>query len=217
MGVCYRIWELHTKWRFEMNNPIGRVIEDVQSIKDDGVEFIGTDKLIDYLSALKDNEQQSHEEILERLKATNQLHIERYKQVSAVNLESFRSVVAAGANASKSCMLINGGAAVALLAFVGNIWNKSPSAGTVTEIAYGILFFCIGVGFAALCTGITYIAQYCYSSIDFDDDSDKKCKWEITGNIFNILAVLAGLASLIFFCFGCYSAFEAIILHSRIS
>ncbi|CAI0727058.1 hypothetical protein [Serratia grimesii] len=193
-----------------MNNPIDTIIEDVQAVKDGGTEFIDTEKLLGYLKDLKDNETQSHEENLERLKATNQFHIERLKLIANANLESFRSVIATGANASKSCMLVNGGAAVALLAFVGNIWNKNPNAGAVAELAYGILFFCSGVGLAALCTGITYIAQYCYASADSDSDS----KWDIAGNIFNILAVLAGLASLILFGYGCYSAFEAITLQN---
>jgi len=214
VGVCYRIWELHTKWRLDMNNPIGKIIEDVRSIKDDGGESIDTEKLIDYLNDLKGNEQQSHEEMLEILKATHQLQIERFKLVANANFESFRSVNAAGANAAKSGMIINGGAAVALLAFVGNIWNKNPNVGTITEIAYGILFFCSGVFLAAFCTGITYIAQYCFSNVD-DDENDKNYKWQMAGNIFNILAILTGFAALLFFCFGCYSAFEAIISHSK--
>jgi hypothetical protein len=216
-NICYRIWVIAHKWRLNMNTPIDTIINDVQSVKEGGTEFVDVDKLLNYLKDLKDNEIQSHDENLERLKATNQLHIERLKLVANNNLESFRSVIATGANASKSCMLVNGGAAVALLAFVGNIWNKNSNAGTVAELAYGILFFCSGVGLAALCTGITYIAQYCYSSVDIDNDSDSKCKWEITGNIFNTLAVLAGFSSLILFGYGCYSAFEAITLQNIIS
>ncbi|MEX5768813.1 hypothetical protein AB4Y55_24015 [Serratia nematodiphila] len=198
-----------------MNNHIDTIIEDVQSVQKNGAESIDVQNLLEYLQDLKRDELQSKEESLERLKARNQAHIERFKLIANAQLESFRSVISSGANAAKSCMLINGGAAVALLAFVGNIWSKSSTPEAVAELAYGILFFCSGVGLAALCTGITYIAQFFYGNVDFYDESGKKCKSEIIGNIFNIIAIFSGFASLILFGYGCYSAYEAIILHSN--
>ncbi|MGI8426184.1 MAG: hypothetical protein ACR2M4_06230 [Actinomycetota bacterium] len=43
------------------------------------------------------------------------------------NLEMLRATVLTGQSALKSALLINGGAAVALLAFVGSIWNSANS------------------------------------------------------------------------------------------
>ncbi|EMF5054508.1 MULTISPECIES: hypothetical protein [Serratia] len=197
-----------------MSNHIDTIIEDVQSVQKDGTESIDVQKLLEYLQDLKREELQSKEESLERLKATNQAHIEHMKLIASANLESFRSVISTGANASKSCMLVNGGAAIALLAFVGNIWSKDTAAAAVTELAYGVLFFCFGVLCAAVCTGITYLAQYCYSNVDIGNDNDEKSGWKIAGGGFNIVAILSAIASLILFGYGCYSAYEAIILHS---
>ena len=64
-----------------------------------------------------------------------------------------------GKAASKSAMIINGGAAIALLAFLGNIWT-----GGVTELTNylvdGFRFFSFGVLCAAVGVFTGYLATY---------------------------------------------------------
>lgn len=64
-----------------------------------------------------------------------------------------------GKAASKSAMIINGGAAIALLAFVGNIWTEGNTE--LTKIlSDGFRFFSFGVLSAAIGTFIGYLATY---------------------------------------------------------
>jgi len=51
----------------------------------------------------------------------------------------FKSVIDAGTVALRSATLINGGAAVALLAFIGNIWEKGVAEEAVAHIELVIL------------------------------------------------------------------------------
>ena len=56
-------------------------------------------------------------------------------------------------------MLINGGAAVALLAFMGKIWGTTTSPEVAGNISMAIFLFCIGIFLSALASGVTYISQ----------------------------------------------------------
>lgn len=59
----------------------------------------------------------------------NEQEFEKWKQENQANLtiwaEQFKAAVSAGENALRSVILINGGATVALLAFISNVWNES--------------------------------------------------------------------------------------------
>ena len=74
-------------------------------------------------------------------------------------LEMLRSVITTGQNALKAALLINGGAAVALLAFVGGVWNNPKAAPLRPELAYGLSLFVWGVLAAACASGATYLSQ----------------------------------------------------------
>lgn len=63
-------------------------------------------------------------------------------------------------NAFKTVILINGGAAVALLAFLGNIWAKDPGLQVVSSLANSISLFSIGVLIGALGSGMVYVCNY---------------------------------------------------------
>lgn len=63
--------------------------------------------------------------------------------------------------ALKTAILINGGAAVALLAFLGSIWNSGAAqALSVARFPESMLAFVLGVLSAALATGTNYLASY---------------------------------------------------------
>ncbi|MEB7587098.1 hypothetical protein NGC36_17660 [Serratia rubidaea] len=193
-----------------MNSSIDEIIESVQKVKSNGGEQIDTDKLLEYLTSIKEHEPISHDFNLETVKATNLHKLERMKLLTAVSIENFKTVITAGANASRACMLINGGAAVALLAFMGNIWNKQTQIAAIAQIANGIIYFCIGVLLAATCTGFTYLSQFGYANIDMERDDHDKGFWGYFGLIFNVLAITSAIVSAILFGFGCFSAYNAI-------
>ena len=77
----------------------------------------------------------------------------RIKRIS----DGFHAVITIGQGALKSGALINGGACVALLAFIGNIITKEPSM--ISGLSTALLIFGGGLLFAAISSGTTYLAQ----------------------------------------------------------
>jgi hypothetical protein len=69
----------------------------------------------------------NHDKLLTEFKATNDHNIAHANNVSSSNLEIFKSVICTSQSALKVSMLINGGGAVALLAFTGKIWTTATS------------------------------------------------------------------------------------------
>ena len=72
-------------------------------------------------------------------------------------LQSDRAAVDIGITALKTSMLINAGAAVALLAFIGQLWNTK--SGMLTVILNGMMPFVWGVFASAVAAGVAYIYQ----------------------------------------------------------
>ena len=70
-------------------------------------------------------------------------------------VELFRSVIEHGRDALKAAILINGAAAVALLAFIGKIWSMKNSLSTADPLAYALLVFGSGVLFAGVSSAFT--------------------------------------------------------------
>lgn len=80
------------------------------------------------------------------------LKIAELQQVHA--FEHFRSVISMAELALKSAILINGGACIALLTFIGN------SSGLANQIiVFGLFAFASGVFLGALATFFGYLAQ----------------------------------------------------------
>ena len=63
-------------------------------------------------------------------------------------------------------MLINGGAAVALLAFLGNLITNNSGA-AVPSFANAMQAFVLGVFLAAVAYALTYLSQICYNGCVF--------------------------------------------------
>ncbi len=83
--------------------------------------------------------------------------LEQYKARNRAREELGRSAVAYGQATLKSALLINGGGAVALLAYIGKVL---PMRGM---LALPLSFFGIGVFAAAFGTGLSYLTQYAYA------------------------------------------------------
>ena len=100
--------------------------ETIQDIKKNGTAAIYCDNLIAYLDDVGTSASSSLIEAeLEKYKADLQLHIEKNKNYHASKLEMFRSVITSGQNAIRSSLLMNGGASIALLAFIGLCTNQT--------------------------------------------------------------------------------------------
>jgi hypothetical protein len=113
-----------------------------------------------------------------------------------LDIEMFRSVLEAGKEAKKSAMIINAGACVATLAFLGNLLPKSATL--IQDFPDALLSFAAGVLFVAISNGLAYPCQHYYRYGP---------RW--LGNAVNSCAI--GLVVVSYFCFarGCWIAYAA--------
>jgi hypothetical protein len=130
-----------------------------------------------------------------------------------------RSAIEASNVVLRALLLINGGAVVALLAFVGALETGDGAASNdATLLVTPILWFALAVGFAVTAAGLAYV-------VTFLDDrlfSDIELIWEhpyvrrppkktlVWRNIAHALAVAFAMASLIGFFVGVWTVTGAI-------
>lgn len=107
-------------------------------------------------------------------------------------IEMFRATIAAGQTAMKSAILINGGAAVATLAFVGSLVQHR----TLVR-SFGVVLPCFALGalFGAVGTGFAYLAACKYAHEDAR-----------SGHWRNNLAIFFTILSYVGFLVGCVAA-----------
>jgi hypothetical protein len=106
----------------------------------------------------------------------------------ATSLEAIRWAIQAGGDALRALVLINGGAAVALLAFLGNVLTKEPTKGTTFSVAnmkVAMVTFVFGVGFGGVSYAGRYLTQFTSSL------GRHKLAY-----VFNSVAIALGLLSL---------------------
>jgi len=95
----------------------------------------------------------SYDENFENWKARNKANLEHYRVTCQFNLEQMRTVNLAGQSALKANVFLNAGAAVAILAFLANVFDTLDSA-----IAYNVIvsisFFATGALLGSIATGL---------------------------------------------------------------
>lgn len=174
--------------------------ETIEQVKKSGTAAIYCDNLIAYLEEVENSPSKIPTELeMEKYRADLQLHIEKNKNYHASQLEMFRSVITSGQNAIRSSFLLNGGASVALLAFIGHLASIAPSK---VSIFAGVLMpFVFGVLAMTVTSGFTYLSQWFY-----DSESPKAKK---IGFNLNVACILFGISSYVFFMWGMYRAYFA--------
>ncbi len=174
----------------------------IEDIKAKGTAAIYCDNLIAYLDeVIKSPSPVVSPAELERFKANLQVWVEQNKAAHESNLEMFRSVIQSGQNAIRSSFLLNGGAAVAMLAFIGKL--TEAQAEKIPVFASSLTIFVIGVLAITIASGFTYLSQWFYAG---------DAKWKVTtGFWFNVLAIVLGLSSYGVFIWGMCDAYTAFI------
>ena len=173
--------------------------ETIAGMKKEGTAAIYVDVLIEYLDkviASPTTPISSAE--LEQFRADLQLHVARYQAQIDSDLEMFRSVITAGQSAMRASFLLNGGAAVALLAFIGKLTDTQHDK--IAPFAESLMPFVVGVLAITVTSGATYLGQYCWS------DGHNK-----SGHILNFLAIILGLSSYGFFVWGMTRAWRGFL------
>ncbi len=124
--------------------------------------------------------------------------------------DSFRAVIQAGQSALKNAILINGGGAAALLAFLGHIWITKPVANISSYLPYSLLAFALGVLMAAIASGTTYLSQGYYTRYLNDKSNQLLLK---RGDCRNKITIILIVFSYFLFLSGIFISFYSFHLH----
>ncbi len=185
---------------------IRRAVRDVRDRKE---EVVSVDALLNYLDALErdvasidKSDDKKFELDLAMFRAEHERNLAHYGAQQENSRQMWDSVFAYGQAALKSAILVNGGAAAGLLAFIGNIWSKGIDPLAVGDLTCAILAFTLGVLAAALGTGTTYITQYGYC-----------CDWNTFARTFHVLTVSIVIGSYVLFFFGSQASYRAFSEH----
>ncbi len=101
---------------------------------------------------------------IEEVKHVNASNLEGIKFHQAGQLEVFRGAIRFAEIALKSAVLINGGAAVAFLAFIGTLWTgTAENPESIMKLSGPLMMFVWGVFLGALSSGLAYLTQICYA------------------------------------------------------
>lgn len=182
----------------ETHEAIKEIKLALSSVQSEGQEFVHIPALNNFLDGLE----KSATLYKDTVKFQHESNMEWYKAQRQVDLEMFKSVMQTGQTALRTSFLINAGAAIALLAFIGNIWNKAQSSNVIKALANSLCIFSIGVLFVAIATGTTYLTQNAYAF-----------NWKKTGITINIFTILFVISSYITFLFGLIYIYKAFITH----
>ena len=136
---------------------------------------------------------------LEKYRADLQVWVEHHKRNHASDLEMFKSVISSGQNALRTAFLMNGGATVAILAFLGKLSDGNKAK--IPIFSESLVMFVIGVLAITMSSGMTYLSQWFYHTSE---------TWKLkTGFALNIFAIVLGLSSYGFFIWGAIRAYMA--------
>ena len=124
--------------------------------------------------------------------------------------------------ALRTLIIINGGAAIALLAFLGSLLSAEGNySSKLSEITAPLVSFSWGIATATVSIGFAYFTTYCIASAfsekeltwdhPWTKDTPKSTAWTRASNLFQVLAVVLALVSLYFFISGMLDARDAII------
>ena len=177
----------------------------IEEIKAAGTATLECDNIIAYLEdVLNSSSDEPSQFEIERYKARLQNWVESSRHEHESRLEMFRSVITAGQGAIKSSFLLNGGAAIALLAFIGHLAQFNTSE--VPAFAYSLLLFAFGVLVVTVMSGSTYLTQFCFAS--------SKTWAKNLGYILNGASILLGIGSYGLFVWGLFVTYQAFLRHA---
>jgi len=177
-----------------------QLMTTVKGIKEGGSEAISCDNLIAHLQEFISTPSADNTlERIEHFKAQLQITVEQEKSRHVADLEMFRSVIQSGQNAVKTSLLMNSGAAVALLAFIGKLTEQRQVH--IPLFAGALAVFVGGVFSIVVASGFTYLSQWTYTG-------STRWSWR-TGTVFNIISIVLGLCSYGLFIWGAVKGYSA--------
>lgn len=135
--------------------------------------------------------------------------VEEYNHTNEQSRVLLRGIIDFASGAIRTLLLINGGAAIAVMAFLGNAVVKNSSsasdvAAALHALAPSLFWFVVGVFAAGLSAGLAYVSQVIYLEV-----ADQKRRIMI-GNFVRYIAVLSAATSLFMFGLGAWSAHDGL-------
>ncbi|MBS3911210.1 MAG: hypothetical protein KGZ70_10800 [Hydrogenophaga sp.] len=191
------------------NTPIDQIRTALAEVRGSGQTAVDIAALLTFLDSVEADapadaeiRKLNHDSQLTQYKAEHERHLAYYKASTDAEQEMFKSVIETAKTALSTSILVNGGATVALLAFLGNLLAKSQPAAAAMQAALNVSIICfaLGVLLGAAATGTTYCAQYCYHR-DFRRSA-------VT---FHVLTVVLILSTYIAFASGLIGAYHAFL------
>ncbi|KVM79246.1 hypothetical protein WJ60_04605 [Burkholderia ubonensis] len=161
------------------------------------------------IKSLKESEAGGQQKSDEQIKHELEVWKTQTSTDLAFGVELLKGTIEAGQTALRSAIAINGGAAVAMLAFVGNAVTKWQTGGPLlSKVGAAMLVFVLSAGFGATATGFRYLAQFWYSESRYA--GAKKERMLRCGGVANVVSILLGVASFAGFFAGGVLAYRAI-------
>ncbi|MGV1871002.1 hypothetical protein [Agrobacterium rosae] len=165
------------------------------------------------------NEQRQLEE--QRLRDIDRSHAIRWHQQHTETGNIYvRAAIDFGLEAIRTAALINGGAVIACLAFIGTLQEKSAAASPLLDaVWFSTGVFTVGVVMAGLASGFAYFAQYFYGfehhavkltwEHPYEKDLSSKKWFNRIAISLHTLAALMVLLSYALVIFGAVGVYEA--------
>jgi len=113
---------------------IQKISKDIKDLKEKGCESLSIDGFEQYLKEISKETTKSTDIQLAEYTAQHQANLEKYREDRAEWRELFRATISHGQSTLKLLSILNGGAAVALLAFIGKIWTQCQWPSILTHL-----------------------------------------------------------------------------------
>lgn len=181
---------------------MGELIGDVARAKDAGVESVSIDQIRSWLN-------NAAEKMSKGVVTDDSSILAEYQIKHSWGQKMFDAVHSFGTAAIKSGQIINGGAAIALLAFIGNIWGKETSD-FKQKIGIAMLSFVIGTLLSSSAYASAYFSQANYHMQEAHSGSCAE-KFEAKGDFWRKFSVGLVVASFISFLLGGLLSYQAIL------
>jgi len=124
----------------------------------------------------------------------------------------FRAIMDFAVVSIRSLTLINGGAVVAILAFLGSVWRSSDRGGPpsiAVLLAEPLGWFIAGLALAVASAMTSYLSQVAFLELRTEKDGRRQ---STAGDVLRGMAIGAACFSLVCFCVGSYQAVQAFIV-----
>ncbi|SEG38383.1 hypothetical protein SAMN04488045_2570 [Thalassococcus halodurans] len=132
-----------------------------------------------------------------------------------------RDAVESANFAIRNLFLLNGGAIVALLAFVSSLFAELSTNGILNEVIFAIKFFAYGLIASCLTSFCSYLTNFSHASASssttlsldypFVEKTTSHAGWTRTGFVFHGLAILFAISSLSLFIVGIFTAANSMV------